>query len=178
MIWSMREVWRRSTSTRLGRHRAGSIRNTTTTTSTTSSSSSSSNNSSSNPSPNLTEIDARNASDKLHVGTIDWNRVLTTPQPRQHLLATNMMQYIHQYKYDIINTDMIFIHALSAVLTYPLTLAYGVNTLIPSPLTEVRILVVGARGESSLPSLWWAHTLIASYKMHSLHLAFQGIHYF
>ena len=65
---------------------------------------------------------------------------------------------------------------LSAAMTFPLTLGYGVNRIFAQdgPAGHAReimemhkrplnILVVGARAESSLPALWWRECLASCY---------------
>ena len=65
---------------------------------------------------------------------------------------------------------------LSAAMTFPLTLAYGVNRIFAQggPLggmsefigmekRPLRVLVVGARAESSLPALWWREILFSCF---------------
>ena len=65
---------------------------------------------------------------------------------------------------------------LSAAMTFPLSLSYGVNRIFAKggPLggmsefiemerRPLRVLVVGARAESSLPALWWRETLLSCY---------------
>ncbi len=65
---------------------------------------------------------------------------------------------------------------LSAAMTFPLTLGYGVNKIFAKggPLggmaefigmekRPLRVLVVGARAESSLPALWWRECLLSCF---------------
>ena len=51
---------------------------------------------------------------------------------------------------------------LSSTLTFPLTLAYGVNKIMNKKFKTLNIMVCGARSESSLPNLWWRELLYAS----------------
>lgn len=62
---------------------------------------------------------------------------------------------------------------LSSLLTFPLTLAFGLNKLFASPSLSssypnmmlkdrsINVLVLGARAESSLPLIWWQEMLLA-----------------
>ena len=54
---------------------------------------------------------------------------------------------------------------LTDVLTFPLTLAYGIRKIFNQPLSQANVLLVGARAESSLPGIWWRDTLIACDKV-------------
>lgn len=51
--------------------------------------------------------------------------------------------------------------ALSSLLTFPLSLAYGLSRIFPEEhkIESLNILVVGARSESSLPMVWWREML-------------------
>ena len=62
------------------------------------------------------------------------------------------------------------IRVLSALLTYPTSLSFGLlscfseENAIPIDKSDVSVLVVGARAEASLPRVWWAeavHSLVA-----------------
>jgi hypothetical protein len=59
----------------------------------------------------------------------------------------------------------------SATMTFPLTLSYGLRRIFSSGRgisgedrlrQELKILVLGARSESSLPSIWWKECLLSS----------------
>lgn len=56
------------------------------------------------------------------------------------------------------------IRTLSALLTFPLTLSYGLSQIFPAEhkVEALNILVVGARSESSLPMVWWREMLCAN----------------
>ena len=67
---------------------------------------------------------------------------------------------------------------LSAAMTFPLTLGYGIQQIFPNSMEDgpahsfqshilsqnrkLRVCVLGARAESSLPLLWWREALIYS----------------
>ena len=103
------------------------------------------------------------------------------PQPSQHIISPSMESYLTSYGY--LNSfesssisSLIGLGALSALHTYPLTLSLAIEKILPSPVNDLSVLVLGARAESSLPPHWWRQTLIASYKLHRLHILFQGPH--
>ena len=53
------------------------------------------------------------------------------------------------------------LRTLSATLTFPLTLSYGLRRIFASrevKMETIRVLCLGARAESSLPSVWWAES--------------------
>jgi hypothetical protein len=50
---------------------------------------------------------------------------------------------------------------LTSLLTYPLTLAHGIETIYGSKRPNLNVLLLGARSESSLPLKWWAECLHA-----------------
>jgi len=58
----------------------------------------------------------------------------------------------------------------SATMTFPLTLSYGLRRIFSSgkgvsgeeARKELKILVLGARSESSLPSIWWRECLLSA----------------
>ena len=50
---------------------------------------------------------------------------------------------------------------LTSLLTYPLTLAHGIEMIYGSRRTNLNVLLLGARSESSLPLKWWAECLQA-----------------
>ena len=51
---------------------------------------------------------------------------------------------------------------LSALLTFPLTLAYALNSITDNTSTskKKKVLVLGARSESSLPFFWWKVSIL------------------
>lgn len=54
---------------------------------------------------------------------------------------------------------------LTNVVTFPLTLAYGMRKIFSQPMSQVSVLLIGARAESTLPSIWWRETLIGCNKV-------------
>lgn len=70
---------------------------------------------------------------------------------------------------------------LSATLTFPLTLSYGLRRVFSSheeKKEKVRVLCLGARAESSLPRVWWDQCLASSAGVvgKSLSIGFLGPH--
>lgn len=65
---------------------------------------------------------------------------------------------------------------LSSLLTFPTTLAYGVKKLFPfrQSTKDLKVLVVGARSESSLPLCWWREYLTAGTTFHSTEMKMIG----
>jgi len=54
---------------------------------------------------------------------------------------------------------------VSATMTFPLTCAYGLRLVFSGReelKDELKVLVLGARSESSLPSIWWKESLLSS----------------
>ena len=65
---------------------------------------------------------------------------------------------------------------LTSLCSFPLSLAFGIRKIYGAPITNLSVLVIGARSESSLPSVWWLETLIACEKIHSLSIHMIGPH--
>jgi splicing suppressor protein 51 len=71
------------------------------------------------------------------------------------------------------------IRTLSSLLTFPLTLSYGISYLFPhgsyGPTADkLNVLVLGARSESSLPALWWKELLAHSGKIANFNIRMLG----
>lgn len=98
--------------------------------------------------------------------------------PRSLISASDMMQYIHNRGPGELTRVLSppAIRTLSALLTFPLTLAYGLSHIFPPrrDLKSIKILVVGARSESSLPVPWWQEMLFANTNLLSHHLRMVG----
>lgn len=70
-------------------------------------------------------------------------------------------------------------HIIHQLLTYPLTLSYGLRNLFPTEdhfnhFEELRVTVLGARAESSLPMQWWRHVLFLNPTVKRLSIRFIG----
>lgn len=90
--------------------------------------------------------------------------VLNSP-PTTSIVSDNMEEYIAKRVHSdipVTNTSPGF-RLLSSLLTFPLTMSYGLkNVFEVSPVfsrQSKNILVVGARAESSLPTIWWRENL-------------------
>lgn len=98
--------------------------------------------------------------------------------PRGLVSAADMTQYIQkrgpQELAGVLSAPAV--RTLSALLTFPLTLAYGLSHIFPPrrDLKSVKILVVGARSESSLPMSWWQEMLFANTNLFSHHIRMVG----
>jgi hypothetical protein len=90
--------------------------------------------------------------------------------PNDQLYSNSMEEYITLRKFKKDNLDTKYNNSanriLSAALTFPLTLSYALSNIFPyglpssSSLNPTKILIVGARSESSLPKIWWKDLLI------------------
>eukprot|EP01038_Epipyxis_sp_PR26KG_P009112 gene9112-12291_t len=99
--------------------------------------------------------------------------------PQAFINAKDMKEYILKrfLKNKIIddeNNDA-GLRVISSLLTFPLSLAYGIHKLFPTQEEEVKqinsfyrnhlnIAILGARSESSLPTVWWSEIF---YQYHS-----------
>jgi len=63
---------------------------------------------------------------------------------------------------------------ISGLLTYPLTLSFGVNNIFPFLLQNISISVIGARAEHSLPRIWWQEMLRTCSKVQHIELQMVG----
>lgn len=91
--------------------------------------------------------------------------------------AADMMQFIKNRGQDSTRElSPPAIRTLSALLTFPLTLAYGLSKIFPPrrDLKSIRMLIIGARSESSLPVPWWQEMLFVDTHLLSHHLRMVG----
>jgi splicing suppressor protein 51 len=51
------------------------------------------------------------------------------------------------------------VRMLSTMLTYPLSLSFGIRSIFGERIDSLNVTVIGARKESSLPSIWWEETM-------------------
>lgn len=96
------------------------------------------------------------------VGLYEYLRVLTEYQSQEQLFS-------HPSSHRI----------LSQLLTYPLTLSYGVRGLFPyiEPdflMENLNVCVLGARAEASLPLEWWKHSLFLQPVAKNINIRFLG----
>jgi hypothetical protein len=65
---------------------------------------------------------------------------------------------------------------LSSLLTYPLTISHALRTVFPLDHIKpnMHIVVLGARAESSLPSIWWKEVLYSQHVAQSTKITMVG----
>lgn len=65
---------------------------------------------------------------------------------------------------------------ISSILTFPLSLSYGIQSILSNYNKDSRktlkVLILGARSESSLPIHWWKDSLYSSDKFQNLQIEF------
>ena len=77
-------------------------------------------------------------------------------EPNGYLPFKNFKEHLTGRGYVDALKDESAMRTLSSCLTFPLTLAYAFNLIFrDSPRHETKVLVLGARAESNLPSVWW-----------------------
>jgi len=54
------------------------------------------------------------------------------------------------------------VRTLSALYTYPLTLAFGINNIFQFPVDLLSVCIIGARAEQTLPIHWWKELLYSA----------------
>ena len=67
---------------------------------------------------------------------------------------SSMEDYITSRGFSGVETPSSF-RALTSVLTFPLSLSHGIYSIYKNRMDALNITVIGARAESSLPSIWW-----------------------
>jgi hypothetical protein len=96
--------------------------------------------------------------------------------PSQQIDSGDMLEYIQNRKPSDAPaiTSEPAIRLLSALLTYPLTLAYALSLLFPKHYERenVNVLIVGARAESCLDLPWWKEMLYCNHNVlrHSIRM--------
>ena len=122
----------------------------------------------------IAKVLEENAADKVWARSPDARSVLSagtkTPFPSQGLNEPDMDSFLMKRGFkDVTHEKNPSAHrTLTAALTFPLSLAYGINRIfhgsdIGAAIGNNRmlnILVIGARAEASLPALWWREGLI------------------
>ena len=98
------------------------------------------------------------------------------PIPKSQLESNDMAEYIAQRDVNrshlnppctaqsIVSQSTAPLRSLSSLLTFPLTMSYALGKVRNAlgPLSCFRVLIVGARSESSLPMQWWKEYLYHS----------------
>jgi hypothetical protein len=99
--------------------------------------------------------------------------------------VTGMQDYLRQRGFEL--TTQSESRILSSLTTFPLTVAHSLHKILARPdlsptinlhgLNDIRICVVGARAESSLPVLWWRECLFSCPShITNISLVMQGPH--
>jgi hypothetical protein len=102
------------------------------------------------------------------------------PADKRKVNSRDIVDYIHSRtdpsstSEQIDSQQIAAFRVLSSLLTFPLTLAYGLNKLFSSDPSlassytnmmlkdrSINVLVLGARAESSLPLIWWQEMLLS-----------------
>ena len=77
-------------------------------------------------------------------------------EPSGYLPFKNFKEHLTGRGFADALQDESAMRTLSSCLTFPLTLAYAFNLIFrDSPRHETKVLILGARAESSLPPVWW-----------------------
>jgi hypothetical protein len=81
-------------------------------------------------------------------------------EPTKHIESMEMGHHIIARNYESADQpDASCRRVISSCMTFPLTLGYAHKLLLPAVPTRPNILMIGARAESSLPSVWWKDCL-------------------
>lgn len=130
----------------------------------------------------LPEITKHLAENKEWAASSDARSLLRFAEviPTQQIDAGDILEYIHK-RVDAapqVPLSAPTVRALSAVLTFPLTMSYALSLLFPAhhQRDRLNILVVGARSESSLPLLWWREMLYNKHDVLHHNLRMVGPH--
>ena len=108
------------------------------------------------------EIEKELAADELWIksDTARQAMKLGRKEPTQHTESLEMGHHIIARNYESADKrDDSCRRVISSCLTFPLTLGYAHKLLFPSVPSRPNILIIGARAESSLPSVWWKDCL-------------------
>ena len=134
-------------------------------------------------------INSEALADKEWISSTEAKSLLRRAGHPENFLPSNVMKpidmkhYLQERHFDFQSASSY--RTLSSLLTFPLTLSYGMRlvnqishlcqAIKPLKLSsKTSILVVGARAESSLPLLWWTEALYAAPIVHSLRINFLG----
>lgn len=81
-------------------------------------------------------------------------------EPTKHIESMEMGHHIIARNYESADhPDESCRRVISSCMTFPLTLGYAHKLLLPAVPSRPNILMIGARAESSLPSVWWKDCL-------------------
>jgi hypothetical protein len=82
-------------------------------------------------------------------------------EPKLPITATSLKDYMVARGYGPALSDESAVRTLSSVRTFPLSLAYAYRHLNQFSRPKVNFLIIGARGEATLPSMWWKECIYA-----------------
>jgi hypothetical protein len=100
-------------------------------------------------------------------------RQFLASRPKNHVLKSDLEGYLLER--GLQSPSATTVRSMSSLLTFPLSLGYGLRRIFPQPTSSnLSVLVVGARSESSLPGLWWIETLISCEKIRDIHIGMIG----
>ena len=98
--------------------------------------------------------------------------------PSAHFKATSMQDYFTARGFDnngqANNQSEAAAKVYSNILTGPLTLAYAHKLLYPSLPSKLKVLIIGARAESSLPPMWWRECLYNNANLSEVQILMTG----
>lgn len=81
-------------------------------------------------------------------------------EPTKHIESIEMGHHIIARNYESADhPDESCRRVISSCMTFPLSLGYAHKLLLPAVPSRPNILMIGARAESSLPSVWWKDCL-------------------
>jgi hypothetical protein len=89
-------------------------------------------------------------------------------EPTSYIKSENMHEHISQRGYISAMTNPSTERVLSSCMTYPLTLAYAQKLLYPNLRSNMKVLIIGARAESNLPTVWWLESLYSNNKSQNI----------
>lgn len=120
--------------------------------------------------------------------------------PNSFIESKDLMDYIKNKDNNKLdnkfNKNNPLIRSLSALLTFPLTLSYGLKHIYninndknkdnnnydneKHPLEDIKIVIIGARAESSLPIIWWRESMYLfdePFKTTNIHMLGPGLQF-
>jgi hypothetical protein len=105
------------------------------------------------------EIDADDVSDETWLRGPEARQffsVIQSNQPCSFIRADSILEYIEKrcdIKFSETNPQL---RLCTSLMTHPLTLSFGLNQILDTKsIDNFKVLIIGARSESSLPLTWW-----------------------
>jgi hypothetical protein len=95
-------------------------------------------------------------------------------EPTIYIKSENMHEHISQRGYSSAMANPSTERVLSSCMTYPLTLAYAQKLLYPNLRSNIKVLIIGARAESNLPTIWWLESLYSNNKSQNISIKMIG----